>query len=245
LLAEAARRAAIDRDRYLGDPTTLRMPYRELLSAERATQWRSSIDPARVTPTISLTEPASTIASSTHTTHFTIADQTGNIAAMTTSLGEDFGSGFVVPQCGFLLNNAMHDFATKQPSPNAIASGRRMATSVAPTIILRRGQPYLALGSSGGAAIPNIVLQTFLAVALYGKSLPDAVSAARCDQQAVPEDIACEFTKTPAELISALRAMGHGVRERDAFGDMQALMLETQRITAVSDPRHGGAAGGF
>ncbi len=246
LMAEAARRAAIDRDRYLGDPSTLRMPYRELLSAERAAQWRASINAARATPTLSLTEPAaSTMASSSHTTHFTIADPAGNVAAITTSLGDDFGSGFVVPQCGFLLNNAMHDFATKQPSPNAIASGRRMATSVAPAIILRRGRPYLALGTSGGVAIPNIVLQTFLAVALYGKSLPDAVSAARCDQQAVPEDLVCEFTKTPAELIAELRAMGHGVRERDALGDVQALMIETQRFTAVSDPRHGGAAGGF
>ncbi len=245
LMAEAARRAAIDRDRYLGDPATLRMPYRELLSPERANQWRTSMDATRATPTMSLTEPASTMSASVHTTHFSIVDPSGNVAAVTTSLGDDFGSGFVVPRCGFLLNNAMHDFSTSERSPNALASGRRMATSVAPTIVLRRGQPYLALGTSGGAAIPNIVLQTFLAVALYGKSLPDAVSAGRCDQQAAPEDISCEFTKTPAESISRLRTMGHGVREGEAVGDVQALMIETQRITAVSDPRHGGAAGGF
>jgi len=245
LIAEAARRAAMDRDRHLGDPTTLRMPYRDLLSPERANQWRVSIDPARATPTISLTEPASTVAQGMHTTHFSIIDQAGNVAAVTTSLGDDFGSGFVVPQCGFLLNNAMHDFATAARSPNALAGGRRMATSVAPTIVLRRGQPFLVLGTSGGPAIPNIVLQTFLAVALYGKTLPQAVSAGRCDQQATPEDMNCEYTKTPADLISRLRAMGHGVREGEAFGDIQALMIEMQRITAVSDPRHGGAAGGF
>jgi gamma-glutamyltranspeptidase / glutathione hydrolase len=245
LMAEASRRAAIDRDRYLGDPATLRMPYRDLLSPERGKQWRASIDPARATPTISLTEPASTIAEGTHTTHFSIIDQAGNVAAVTTSLGDDFGSGFVVPQCGFLLNNAMHDFASGERSPNALAGSRRMATSVAPTIILRRGQPFLVLGTSGGAAIPNIVLQTFLAVGLYGKSLPDAVAAARCDQQATPEDIRCEHTKTPAETISRLRAMGHGVLEGEAFGDIQALMIDAQRITAVSDPRHGGAAGGL
>ena len=245
LMAEAARRAAIDRDRHLGDPATLRMPYRDLLSPERANQWRASIDPARATPTISLTEPASTIAGGTHTTHFSIIDQAGNVAAVTTSLGDDFGSGFVVPQCGFLLNNGMHDFATAERSPNALAGGRRMATSVAPTIILRRGQPFLVLGTSGGAAIPNIVLQTFLAVGLYGKTLPEAVSAGRCDQQATPEDISCEHTKTPADTISRLRAMGHGIREGEPFGDVQALMIDMQRITAVSDPRHGGAAGGY
>jgi len=245
LLAEAARRAAIDRDRYLGDPSIARTPYRDLLSMERATQWRSSIDPARATPTLSLTEPASTVAEGAHTTHFSIVDQAGNVAAVTTSLGDDFGSGFAVPQCGFLLNNAMKDFAMKPPSPNELASGRRPVTSVAPTIILRRGQPYLALGSSGGSVIPNLVLQTFLAVALHGKTLPDAVSAARYDQQSVPDDITCEFAKTPPATIAALRAMGHGVRERAVFGDVQALMIETRRITAVSDPRHGGAAGGF
>ena len=89
------------------------------------------------------------------------------------------------------------------------------------------------------------MLQTLLAVAIYGKSLPDAVSAARFDQQANPEDISCELLKTSADTIARLRAMGHGVREIDGLGDMQALMIETRRITAVSDPRHGGAAGGF
>ncbi len=245
LLAEAARRAAIDRDRYLGDPTTARTPYRELLSAQRATQWRSSINPARATPTVSLTEPATSIAESVHTTHFTIIDSAGNVAAITTSLGENFGSGFVVPRCGFFLNNAMHDFATAAGSPNTLASGRRMATSVAPTIILRRGQPYLALGTSGGAAIPNIVLQVFLAVAAYGKSLPEAIEAPRYDQQSTPDDITYELVKTPEAVIARLRAMGHGIREGEPIGDVHALMIEPQRITAVSDPRRGGAAGGF
>lgn len=245
LIAEASRRAAIDRDRYLGDPATLRTPYRELLSPERAAQWRASINPARATPTISLTEPATTIAESVHTAHFTIADSEGNIAAITTTLGDDFGSGFVVPHCGFLLNNAMHDFATNARSANAMASGRRMATSLAPTIVLRRNQPYLALGSSGGPAIPNIVLQTFLAVAVYGKSLGDAVNGPRFDQQAVPEDMAFEFMKTPADLVAQLHDMGHGLRQQQSIGDVQALMFETQRITAVSDSRRGGSAGGF
>src|SRR2546430_16806428 len=120
LIAEASRRAAIDRDRYLGDTT--RVPYRDLFSAARAAQWRASINPARVTPAASLTEPAATIAEGLHTTHFSIADTEGNIAAITTTLGDDFGSGLVVPQGGFLLNDAMHDFATSDRSPNAIAS---------------------------------------------------------------------------------------------------------------------------
>ncbi len=245
LLAEVQRRAAIDRDRYLGDPTSLRTPYRDLLSAERAAQWRASINPKRATPTISLTQPGATIAESMHTTHFTIADAAGNIAAMTTTLGDEFGSGFVVPRCGFLLNDALRDFATVENSPNAISAGRRMASSLAPTIVLRRNQPFLALGTSGGAAIPNIVLQTLLAVGVNGKSLSDAVGAPRYDQQATPDDITYEFLKAPEGTLSRLREMGHGLRLVEPIGDVQALMFETQRITAVSDPRHGGSAGGY
>jgi len=245
LIAEASRRAAIDRDRYLGDPTTSRTPYRELFSPARAAQWRSSINPTRVTPTVTLAEPAATIAQSLHTTHFTVADTDGNIVAITTTLGDTFGSGFVVPRCGFLLNNAMHDFAAGDRSPNAIASGRRMASSLAPTIVLRHDQPYLALGSSGGAAIPNIVLQTFLDVALFGKTLGEAVAAPRYDQQSLPDDITYEFLKTPVAVVNQLRAMGHGLRQHEPIGDVHALMFESGRITAVSDPRHGGAGGGY
>jgi gamma-glutamyltranspeptidase/glutathione hydrolase len=245
LLAEAARRAAIDRDRHLADPAALRAPFRELLSAERAKQWRASIDPLRATPTTSLVEPPTTIAEGFHTTHFTIADSAGNIAAVTMSLGGDFGSRVIVPQCGFYLNNAMHDFSTDSSSPNAIASGKRMTTSLAPTIVLRRGAPYLALGASGGAAIPNLVLQVFLGVAKFGKSLPEAVDAPRFDQQATPDDITVESVRTPEQIITRLRDMGHGVREIQAIGDMHALLIEGQRITAVSDRRGEGAAGGF
>ena len=224
---------------------TLRTPYRDLLSVERANHWRASIDPTRATPTMTLGEAAPTVTASAHTTHFSIVDEAGNIAAVTTSLGDDFGSGFVVSHGGFLLNNAMQDFALKDPSPNVIASGRRMATSASPAIILRRGQPYLVLGTSGGAAIPNFVLQVFLNIALYGKSLSEAVAAPRFDQQDAPEDITYETLTMPADTVAKLRAMGHGMRESEALGDMQALMIEAQRITAVADPRRGGAAGGY
>jgi gamma-glutamyltranspeptidase/glutathione hydrolase len=243
LIAEASRRAAIDRDRYIGDPAALRTPYRDLLSVERANHWRESIDPLRATPTMTLGEAAPTATASAHTTHFSVVDAAGNIAAVTTSLGDEFGSGFVTR--GFLLNDSMQDFATKDPSPNVIASGRRMMSSASPTIILRRGQPYLVLGTSGGQAIPNLVLQVFLDVALYGKSLADAVAAPRFDQQAAPEDITYESLKMPKDTATKLRGIGHGMRESEALGDMHALMIEPQRITAVSDPRHGGSAGGF
>jgi len=216
LIAEAARRAALDRDRFAADSPTVRTTYRDVVSAERADHWRSSINPLRATPTTTLGEaPHVVVPVSSQDAHFSIVDAAGNIAAVTLTLD---GIG---------------------------GAGKQLFTSSAPAIVLRRGEPYLALGTSGGSAAPNFVLQTFLSIAILGRSLADAVDAPRFDQQSTPEDIAYENRNTPADIVAKLREMGHGLRETVALGDMNALMLEPNRITAVADPRRGGAAGGF
>ena len=122
---------------------------------------------------------------------------------------------------------------------------KRLFTSAAPVIVMRHGVPWLALGSSSGTGAPNFVLQTFLSVAVYGRSLADAVAAPRFDQQAIPDDISYENSTASPETVAKLREMGHGMRETVSLGDMHALMIEADRITAVADPRHGGAAGGY
>src|SRR6202011_5155136 len=109
LIAESERRAFIDRDKYAADPTAGRVPLRELLGDERARLWRASIDPNRATPTTTLAEPATGPAEGNHTTHFTIVDEKGNVVAVTTSLGDDFGGGFLAG--GFFLNAALNAFA--------------------------------------------------------------------------------------------------------------------------------------
>jgi len=245
LTTEAERRAAIDRDKYLGDPAVARIPLRELLSDERAAQWRASINPKRVTPTSTLAEPAGAVAESPHTAHFTVVDAEGNVAAVTVSLGDDFGSGFVVPACGFVLNNAMKDFATNAVSPNAAGGAKRMASPLSPTIVLRDGKPFLALGTSGGNAIPSVIASILVNVIVHNQSLDDAVAASRYDQQATPEEIAFEFGRAPRPTLDALIALGHGVRQTEALGDVQAVMIDRGKLIAVSDPRHGGAAGAF
>ncbi|HEX7151525.1 MAG TPA: gamma-glutamyltransferase [Thermoanaerobaculia bacterium] len=256
LLIEAQRRAYLDRNKYLSDPVNSRIPYREILSAERAAQWRRTITLDRVTPTVTLSEPnAMAVAEGEHTTHFTIADAQGNVAAITTTLGANFGSGFVVPGTGFFLNAAMDDFSAPgnkpnrhelvQGSVNAIEPGKRMASSMAPTIILRGGKPFLALGTRGGPAIPNTILQVFLNVAVYNQSLQDAVAAPRWHHQALPDLIAYERGKAPQAALDALSTMGHPVRARDSIGDVHALQFDGIRIIAVADPRRGGAAGGY
>jgi len=255
LQAEAERRAYIDRNKYLGDPATTRIPLRDLLSAARAAQWRRSIESTRATPTVHLTEPTLTVAEGDHTTHFTIVDSSGNIAAVTTTLNENFGSGFVVPGLGILMNNEMDDFTPApgkpnrygmiQSSANAIEPGKRMVSSMTPTIVFKGDKPFLALGTRGGPTIPTTVLQILLNVIVFKKSLVDAVAAPRYHQQGLPEDIACEISLAPKPLLAALREMGHGIQQRDSIGDIHAIGFENGKLVAVADPRRGGAAGGF
>ena len=185
------------------------------------------------------------IAAGAHTTHFTIVDAQQNVAALTMTLGDDFGSGFVIPGCGFFLNDSLRDFAVDAKAANSLQPGKRMASSMAPTIILRGGRPFLALGSSGGASIPSIVLQIFLDVGVFGSSIADAIAAPRFDQQSQPEDVAYELARAPDGLIAQLHAMGHGVRQQESLGEVNAVLIETPRMTAVADPRRGGSAGAF
>lgn len=255
LMAEAERRAYIDRNRHVGDPATTRIPFRELLSAERAAAWRNSIDPRRATPTVTLVDTNTAVPEGKETTHFSIVDEHGNIASLTTTLNENFGSGFVVPGAGFLLNNEMDDF-TAAPGKanrsglvasdvNAIEPGKRMASSMTPTIIFKGRSPFLALGTRGGPTIPTSILQVFLNVAVHGMNLTEAVAAPRYHHQADPERIDYERGKAPEPVIEALNRMGHGVNSRDAIGDIHAIAWKDGSIIAVADPRRGGAAGGY
>lgn len=242
LLIEAQRRAAIDRARYIGDPMGTRIPYRELLSQRRAEQWRKTIDTTRVIATTALTEPQPLSAEGEHTTHFTIADAEGNVISFTTSLGENFGSGFLVPELGFFLNEALTDFTT---GANALAPGKRPASSIAPVIVTRDNKPFLAIGTRGGPAIPTTILQVFLNIVVYGKSLPAAVAAPRYHHGGVPEEMLYENKLAPKTTLDALNAMGHAVSPRDSIGDVHAILFENGRLVAVADPRRGGAAGGY
>jgi gamma-glutamyltranspeptidase/glutathione hydrolase len=243
LLVEAQRRAFIDESRYVSDPLGARIPYRELLSQARAEAWRKTIDPNSVIVTSALADPRPVGGrDSEHTTHFTIADEEGNIVSLTTSLGDDFGSGVLATGLGFFLNTALADFTTR---PNTIGPGKRPVSHMSPILVLRDGRPFLAMGSRGGKAIPTTLAQVFQNVVVYGKSLADAIAAPRYHHQAVPEDVYYERKLAPKELTERLHAMGHGIVAREAIGDVHAIQFEPGRLTAVSDPRRGGAAGGY
>ncbi|HEY5610465.1 MAG TPA: gamma-glutamyltransferase [Thermoanaerobaculia bacterium] len=253
VFAEALRRAYIDRNEFVGDPAFVRIPFHDLYSAERAERWRSSIDPARATPTETIAKELST--ESGETTHFTIVDEEGNIAAVTTTLNSFFGCGFVVEGGGFFLNNEMDDFTTAPGAPtayglvqskaNAIEPRKKMASSMTPTIVFRAGRPFLALGSPGGGSIPASVLQVFFNVAMFGQSLLEAVDAPRFHHQAHPDHIKYERGRADRDVLVALTLMGHAVHEEPSIGDVHAVMFTEDGLVAVADSRRGGAAGGY
>ncbi|HXI13167.1 MAG TPA: gamma-glutamyltransferase [Thermoanaerobaculia bacterium] len=248
LIAEAERRAHIDSQRYMGDPAYTRIPYRELLSSDRAEQWRRSILPDRATPTGALGIPGR--GESPNTTHVSIVDSKGNIAALTTSLNANFGNGQIVDGAGFFLNNAMDEFLTDPAlaggaSGKGVQPGGRSVSSLAPAIVFRSGKPFLAIGSPGGAMIPTTILQILLNLTVYEMTLPQSVAAARFHHQAVPDQIYYERDRAPKELLTRLNEMGHGVVELRSIGDVHAVQIDETGLTAVADPRHGGSAGGY
>jgi gamma-glutamyltranspeptidase/glutathione hydrolase len=245
LLVEAERRAAIDRDKFLADPAAGRVPLHDLLSDERAALWRVSIDPNRVTPTVALADPGVVATPPAHTTHVSIVDAHGNVVSLTTSVGDEAGAGFKVPGLGFAMNDSLNDFSSAPAAPNALAGGNRPASPLSPVIVLRGGKPLLAIGTPGGVTIPTTIAQILIDVLLFNRTPTSAIAAPRFSQQAVPEEIAYEQGRAPQSIIDGLLAIGHGVRARDAIGDVQAVWIANGKLLAISDARHGGAAGGF
>jgi gamma-glutamyltranspeptidase/glutathione hydrolase len=252
LIAEASRRAFIDRAQHAGDPAFARIPLQELLSEEHAARWRKSIELQRATTTL---QARAAVRESTETTHISVVDAAGNAVSLTFSLGDHFGSGIVVPGCGFFLNNAMNGATLTagspdrdglpQPSANTADPRKRVTSAMAPTIILDGEKLFMVIGTRGGPAIPTTLLQVFLNVAVYGLNLADAVAAPRYHQQATPDEIRFERGRGDPKTLRQLNEIGHGVREDEPMGDVHAIQVGPGGLTAVADGRDGGAAGGY
>ncbi|MGB8994575.1 MAG: gamma-glutamyltransferase, partial [Pseudonocardiaceae bacterium] len=225
---EATRLAFADRNRYLGDPRYVHVPQQQLLSASFARQRACLIDPAKVG--VSPVAPGDPFTGSRscpspsrvpvpvpdrehHTNHFVVADSAGNVMSCTNTIEELGGSGIVVPGRGFLLNNELTDFnfAPTQgsaPDPNLPAAGKRPRSSMSPTIVLRDGRPFLAVGSPGGTTIITTVLQILVNRLDLRMSLPDAIAAPRASQRNTPTTQA-EPAFIAAPATRGLLALGH------------------------------------
>jgi gamma-glutamyltranspeptidase/glutathione hydrolase len=191
------------------------------------------------------------------TTHLVTADAYGNIVSLTYTINTSFGSGAMVPGYGFLLNNEMDDFAIAPGSANAygliggdankIEGGKRMLSSMTPTIILKAGRPYLALGSPGGSRIITAVAQTILNYYIFGMSLPAAVDAPRFHHQWVPDSLFLEQNGYDDSIIRRLTDMGHRVARQKPFAEVMAIGFSDngKRLTSAADTRRDGVTAGY
>ncbi len=249
LLTEAMRRAYRDRALYLGDPDFVDIPYDMLLSKHYAAGMRTGIRLDRATPSAALAaDPSRELIESDNTTHFSLMDADGNLVSATLTVNLPFGSAYAAPGTGVLLNNEMDDFAAAPGEPNAfgligfeanaIEPGKRMLSSMSPTIV--RGEDRTAvIGTPGGSRIITIVLLGLLDF-IDGNGPDSWVSLPRFHHQYLPDEISAERDAFSAEEVEALEALGHevSIRTRPA-GNMHGVMRDHGAGTAEAahDPR--------
>ncbi len=252
LLAESWRRSFADRV-LLGDPDTSEVGSAELLAGAWLDRRAAQIDLTAATPSKEVSAWSSQgIAESEETTHLSVLDAEGNAVALTTTLNGSFGCGLWIPDAGFFLNNEMDDFATAPGRPNlygliqgeanAVGPGKRMLSSMSPTLAWR-GDEILVLGSPGGSTIPTVTTQVLLSVIVDGDMLAEAVARPRIHHQWRPDRLFIERGTLASETRKALKGLGHRLWSFDALGEVTAVMRGADGVLqATDDPRHAGSA---
>jgi gamma-glutamyltranspeptidase/glutathione hydrolase len=208
LLAEALKIAFADRFQYLGDPAFVDIPVSSLVSKEYAALRRQEIDLEKAQD-YRAGRPVVYSAESANTTHLTVADDAGNVVAMTQTLHEAFGSKVTVPGTGMLLNNTMYLFDPHPGHANSIVPGKRMVSSMSPTIIMQDGRPFMALGTPGGTRIFAAVLQAIINVIDHGMTLQEAFEAPRMWTQGQALEVE---TGIAASVRDDLATRGHRIQ---------------------------------
>jgi gamma-glutamyltranspeptidase/glutathione hydrolase len=247
LLAESMRRAFLDRARHLGDEDFVAVPVERLTSKAYAAQLRATIRPDRATPS-SPTQVAEG-PESPETTHYSVVDGDGLAVSVTYTLEAGYGLGAVVAGAGFLLNNEMGDFNGKPgltdttgligTPANVARPGKRMLSSMTPTILARDGQLVAVVGSPGGRTIINTVLQVVLNHVDHGMGIQEAVNAPRLHHQWLPDRITVERDGLPPATVAALEAMGHRIRVGGSQGTAHSILIHptTRARLGAADPR--------
>lgn len=257
LFCEAARLVYADRATYLGDPGFYDVPV-TLLNNDSAyiAERRRLIDPDRASVSADVHAGDPLRYESDQTTHFSVCDSVGNMVALTYTLNSNYGSKLVVEGAGFLLNNEMDDFSIKPGVPNLygliggeankIEPRKRMLSSMSPTIVLKNGTPFAILGTGGGSKIITAVAEAILDLTQFGMDAQATSAQSRFHHQWLPDTLYLEEGGFSAAVKSQLEAMGHTVRERSRYGDLQVIVIDSLgEMTPVSDPRGRGVGGGY
>jgi len=254
IIVEAMRRAFADRAQFLGDPDFNRdLPIARLMSKDYAASLRKTISLERAS--VSSPTNFSWAREGSQTTHLSVVDSNRNAVALTYTLEDSYGAGIVVPGAGFLLNNEMGDFNAAPgmtttngligTAPNLAASGKRMLSSMSPTIVLRDGKLLMVTGSPGGRTIINTVLLTILNVIDFRMNAQEANDAPRFHHQWLPDRIQHERDALSTETMQWLRERGHWLSEVGVQGAAEIIVVRGDSLEAGADRRasDSGAAG--
>ena len=258
LFTEASRRAYADRNFFLGDPDYSPIPLDVILSnaylKKRMTNF--SFDKATLSSEVSHGDVQ--IIESEETTHYSIVDQDGNAVSVTTTLNGAFGSKLYSEELGFFFNNEMDDFSAKEGVPNmfgligaeanSIEPGKRMLSSMTPTIVEKEGKLWMVVGTPGGSTIITAVAQTILNAYEHGLSMQDAVNAPRFHHQWLPDTVVFEPEGFSKSTLATLKEKGYLINEERSriIGKVDAIrVLKSGQLEAGADPRGDDAAVGF
>ena len=255
LMTEVEKRAFADRGEYMGDADFYNVPVKKLTSESYLQMRMKDYDPAKVTISNAIKPGVVAVTESEETTHFSVIDKEGNAVSVTTTLNNSYGSKTVVGGAGFFMNDEMDDFSIKPGVPNmygaiggdanAIVPGKRMLSSMTPTIVLKDNKPFLVVGTPGGTTIPTSVFQTLVNIIEFDMSTEDAVYKPKFHHQWVPDTLELE-RGFPKQVSEALVNMGYIVRERSAIGRTEVIrVLPNGRFEAVADKRGDDAAEGW
>jgi gamma-glutamyltranspeptidase / glutathione hydrolase len=256
LYVEALRRTYADRNELIGDPDFVKVPLAEMLDTKYVAKRMAGIDPKHATPSSEIGAGLK-LRESQQTTHFSVVDASGLAVANTYTLNAGFGAKVTVPGTGLILNNEMDDFTSKVGSPNmfglvqgpqnGIEPGKRMLSSMSPTILSKDGKLRAVVGSPGGPTITTTVAQVVMQLIDHGRTLEQAVNAPRVHHQWLPDQIMHE-PSLPASTVTELEAMGHKLKSWDRIGHANCIEVDpkSSALIAVADvKRDGGKASAY
>jgi gamma-glutamyltranspeptidase/glutathione hydrolase len=253
LMIEAERRAYADRAEFMGDPDFFKVPVKTLMSDAYIAQRMSDYNPDKAG--VSSAVKAGIIKESEETTHLSIVDAQGNMVAVTTTLNNSYGCRTVVGGAGFILNNEMDDFSVKPGVPNmygaiggeanAIQPGKRMLSSMTPTMVLKNKKPYVVIGTPGGTTIPTSVYQAIVNIIDFNMTVGDAIDKPKFHHQWQPDEVMTEGDFNAATKEQLIK-MGYKIVQRGAIGRTEGIrFLPNKRREAAADKRGDDSVAGY